>query len=267
MGPKPTWQKTPKPTKEPKTPRPTWAKTPRPTKKMDWPSKKMTEEPTKYGHGHGQWQKDQMKKDAYAAYYRDPYERRYSMQYNGDEEMKKNADAAYYRDPYERKYSMRYAEPDHDYKGWNTDKPTEPKYDDKHWQKTPCPTKWKKEKTPRPTWNKTPHPTKEPKTPRPTWAKTPKPTEHKSNGQWEKENDYRYKEEMKKAADASYYRDPYAREYSMQYDQMKKMADAAYHDPYADYGRKYSMHYGDDKEMKENADAAYYHDPYERRYD
>merc|ERR1712130_212587 len=110
----------------------------------DWPSKKMTEEPTKYGHGHGQWQKDQMKKDAYAAYYRDPYERRYSMQYNGDEEMKDAADAALYRDPYERKYSMRYAEPDHDYKGWNTDKPTEPKYDDKHWQKTPCPRKWKR---------------------------------------------------------------------------------------------------------------------------
>merc|ERR1712130_643072 len=154
------------------------------------------------------------------------------------------ADAALYRDPYERKYSMRYAEPDHDYKGWNTDKPTEPKYDDKHWQKTPCPTKWKmektpkptwanKEKTPRPTWNKTPHPTKEPKTPRPTWAKTPKPTKEQKtprptwkktpkpseygHGQWEKDNDYKYKEEMNKAANAArtgcdpY--DPYARCY------------------------------------------------------
>merc|ERR1712130_1024424 len=159
-------------------------------------------------------------------------------QYNGDEEMKDAADAALYRDPYERKYSMRYAEPDHDYKGWNTDKPTEPK------------------------------PTKEQKTPRPTWQKTPRPTEHKSNyghGQWEKDNDYKYKEEMKKAADASYYRDPYAREYSMQYDQMKNMADAAYYrDPYE---RRYSMRFDDNKEMKKNADAAYYRDPYERRYD
>merc|ERR1712154_20586 len=110
-----------------KTPRPTWQKTPRPTKKMDWPSKKMTEEPTKYSHG--QWQKDQ---------------------------MKKTADAAYYRDPYERRYSMRYSEPDHD-----DYKPTEPKYGDNHWQKTPRPTKWKMEKTPKPTWAKTPKPTKE----------------------------------------------------------------------------------------------------------
>merc|ERR1719517_37012 len=116
-----------------------------------------------------------------------------------------------------------------------TPRPTKPEKTPKPtWQKTPKPTK--EDKTPRPTWAKTPKPTKEQKTPRPTWKKTPKPTkeynnwektprptEHKSNyghGQWEKDNDYKYKEEMKKAADASYYRDPYAREYSMQYDQM-----------------------------------------------
>merc|ERR1719293_339139 len=107
------------------------------------------------------------------------------------------------------KYSMRYADAAHDYKQWNTEKPTEhePKYGNNYWQKTPRPTEWKMEKTPKPT--------KEPKTPRPTWAKTPKPTWQKTSKptkeynqwektprpteykQWEKENDY--KEEMKRA--------------------------------------------------------------------
>merc|ERR1712233_61662 len=106
------------------------------------------------------------------------------------DQMKNMADAAY-RDPYERRYSMRNSEPKHD------------NYGDNHWQKTPRPTEWKmektpkptwykKEKTPRPTWEKTPKPTKEDKTPRPTWKKTPKPSEY-GHGQWEKDNDYKYK--------------------------------------------------------------------------
>merc|ERR1711997_652374 len=112
-------------------------------------------------------------------------------------------------------YSMRYADAAHDYKEWNTPKPTkwsgeephyQPRYGDNH-----------REKTPRPTWAK--------KTPKPSkkynhWERTPRPTEHKQwntpkpskYGQWEKENDY--KEEMKRAAEASYYgHDPYERRY------------------------------------------------------
>merc|ERR1712110_649437 len=74
------------------------------------------------------------------------------------------------------KYSMRYADAAHDYKEWNTPKPTkwsseephyQPRYGDNHWEKTPKPSKY---------------------------------------GQWEKENDY--KEEMKRAAQASYYVPP-----------------------------------------------------------
>merc|ERR1712130_908847 len=125
MG-RPTWAKTPKPTKEQKTPRPTWEKTPRPTKKMDKPTKWSDDKPRLYQH----------------------------------------AEEALYRDPYERRYSMRNSEPKHD------------NYGDNHWQKTPRPTEWKMDKTPRP-----------------TWKKTPKPSEY-GHGQWEKDNDYKYKEEM-----------------------------------------------------------------------
>merc|ERR1712110_700234 len=79
------------------------------------------------------------------------------------------------------KYSMRYADAAHDYKEWNTPKPRK-KYN--HWERTPRPTEHKQ-------WN------------------TPKPSKH---GQWEKENDY--KEEMKRAAESSYYgHDPYERRY------------------------------------------------------
>merc|ERR550532_388560 len=152
-------------------------KTPKPTKKMDWPSKKPTEDYPK-------WSSDKSK------------------------------------------YSMRYADAAHDYKGWKTEKPTE--YEPK-W-KTPKPTKWSAEEPhykPRygdNHWEKTPKPTKY--TPRPTkeynhhWEKTPRPSEHKQwntpkpskYGQWEKENDY--KEEMKRAAESSYYgHDPYERRY------------------------------------------------------
>merc|ERR550517_70766 len=104
---------TPRPTH---TPRPTWAKTPKPTYvKTPRPTKEpKTPRPT-------QWQTEKPTK------------------WSSDKS----------------KYSMRYADAAHDYKGWKTEKPKgsaeephyEPRYGDKHWEKTPKPTKY----TPRPT--------------------------------------------------------------------------------------------------------------------